>query len=466
MSNLEQIISGKSVVVIDDDALMLQLVKTYCLDLGFNEVATFSRADKAWEVMVNRDDPFDFIISDWQMPGLSGVGFFNKIKTNKTYGNTPVLIISGFIDRSDFVLLEDYPLSSLLEKPFTKALLHNKIEQLVKEKFWYEKNETIIKDILSDFEDNPEKSTKKILESLKGSPEPVAFGIHLGKKLREMGLLQPAKSVLTWVVKQAPSSVMAMTECARVFKETGNLKEALEILDITNNISPENIERLCLTGEINLELNQPEQAKEVFDKVLDIDQENVVAKAGNKISDNLGEHLLTHDSYNLPNSFAGVLNLLAIEKVKSGSYDDGMEQYDSALVFVKDPTTIAKLKFNRGLGYLKWGKKDEALSEFKESAQLGGAAFARSKKYVEKMESVVSGTGVEDPFLGSPSSEKASPNMFDGDDSFEDTFDDDLEMGIFGTKSEGDLDVDDDVDLGAVLREDEGGTLVGEDLML
>lgn len=385
MTDLDIILSKKSVVVIDDDELMLQLIKGYCLELGFAEVVSFTSVEPAWDAMKERETPFDFIISDWKMPGLGGVGFFNRVKVDKLYSKVPFLVVSGFLEQNDFILLEDYPLSSLLEKPFTKTLITKKIEGLINEQMWLEDNETIIADIIKKYAENEDEANTKIVNSLKSSPSPVSFGIHLSKRLREQKMYKPAKTVIGWVVKKAPKSVMAMTECARIFKETGNLKEALDLIDFTNTISPDNIERLCMSGEINLQLNQPEQAKEVFSKALKIDDKNVVAKAGSSISNNLEEHLLTHDSYNLPNSFAGVLNLLAIKKVKNGDYSEGMDQYDSALVFISDPTTQAKLKFNRGLGYLKWGKKEEALDEFKESLQLGGDDFSRSQKFVNKI---------------------------------------------------------------------------------
>ena len=247
------------------------------------------------------------------------------------------------------------------------------------------------------------------------------------------------------------------------FKETGNLREALELLDIANNVSPQNIERLCLTGEVNLELHQPLQAKEIFSKALAIDRDNTVARAGNSISDNLNEHLMTHDPYNLPNSFAGVLNLLAIEKVKKGEFDEGMNQYESALVFVKDPTTVSKLKFNRGLGYLRWGKKDEALAEFKESVSVTGSKFSKSADYIEKLQRVIE----EDPdlstFGGSDRSEAAF--LEQGDQALDTLFDDSFDLGDFGTKSADDLSNEHGVDLNSVLRDEEGGAMV-EDIML
>ena len=464
----EELFKGRSAVIIDDDSLMLELVRSYCLDLGFEEIAVFASASAGWKAMEERPEPFDFIITDWQMPGLSGVGLFNKIKSSSRYSRTPVLIISGFIEKKDFALLEDYPLSSLLEKPFTRPLLQTALEDLLKENIWFEKNEDTISEILIFLQEDPKQATERMLEALRGSPDPIGFGVLLGRRLREMQFHQSAKTVLTWVIKKAPRSIMAMTECARVFKETGNLKEALEILDITNNISPENIERLCLTGEINLELSQPETAKEVFDKVLDIDAENEVAKAGTTISENLGDHLLHNNSLDLPNSFAGVLNLLAIEKVRNGKYGDGLEQYESALVFVKDPTVAAKLKFNRGLGFLKWGKKDLALEEFRASAELGGIEFQRSKEYVERIEAIINGIQAKDPFLADSNFE-ATPIKIDqeisDDDVFDDSYDDELEMGIFAGKGHIE-DVGTDIDLGTALREDENSQVLAEDLLL
>lgn len=433
MAGNENAYQPKSIAIIDDDNLMVQLVEKYCEELGFTDIATFGDAESAWKAMQERQDPFEFIISDWQIPGLSGVGFFNRIKTSERYSSTPLIIISGFLNKNDFVLLDDYPMSALLEKPFTKVLIQKAMENLIKEKAWYSDSRDQIASVIAKSKKDPKTFGERILESIKASPNPVKFGIHFAKKLRELEDFHTARLILSWVVKQDPNNIMAMMECARVFKETGNLREALGILNLANHISPQNIERLCLGGEVNLQLGDGEVAKKAFESALAIDSANLVAQAGATLSDNLVSHLATYDKYNLPSTFAGLLNLLGIEKVRAGDYSDGMKQYDAALVFIKEATNVAKLRFNKGLGYLRWGKHQDALGEFKVAHSIGGEEFLKSSKYIGKLQEYLDSIGVSAPFTG-VTVEDSHDSVEESDDSF----DSGMDIGLFNPSEEDD----------------------------
>lgn len=443
----------KSVVIIDDDELMAQLIEKYCQDLGFEEIATFNNAAEAWDEMNQREVAYQFVISDWQIPGLSGIAFFNRLKTSIKYANVPVLVISGFLNRNDFALLEDYPMTSLMEKPFTKAAMLENIENLDQDKTWYDKNESEIITIIEELSNSPEQFGEKILNAMKNSPNPTSFGIHLGKKLREFGQFQSAQLILSWVIKQSPKSIMAMMECARVFKDNGNLKEALNIIDLANFVSPENVERLCMGGEINLQLNDVEKAKVLFDKALSIDSESEMALAGTTLSDNLSDHFKSHDQFNLPNTFAGILNLLGIEKVRNGDFSDGMKQYDAALVFIKEATSIAKLRFNKGLGFMRWGKPDDALGEFRQAKEVD-AGYSRSNQYIAKLEAMF-GSNLKN-FVNDHTSD-ANNKDFDEDKG--------LEMGLFASSAAPDT-LDQSGELSGVIPEEEADNMMNDDFAL
>jgi hypothetical protein len=84
----------------------------------------------------------------------------------------------------------------------------------------------------------------------------------------------------------------------------------------------------------------------------------------------------------VPQSFASLMNTIGISKVHSGRLEEGIEHYESALHFIREPELRAKVMFNMGLGYLRHRVEEKALLWFMRSAKLGGAHFAKANAYV------------------------------------------------------------------------------------
>ena len=87
----------------------------------------------------------------------------------------------------------------------------------------------------------------------------------------------------------------------------------------------------------------------------------------------------------MPETFAGILNCIGVNMVRSGQFSDGIEHYNSALVHVNDEGIKAKLSFNLGLGYLRWKKPQQALDWFQRSKTYN-PEFKKAEKYIENLE--------------------------------------------------------------------------------
>src|SRR5690606_11070978 len=138
-----------------------------------------------------------------------------------------------------------------------------------------------------------------------------------------------------------------------------------------------------------LNLKDPESARTYFEKALDIDPEDRVAKSGIVISDNMAEMIDSPEMDRVPKSFASMLNSMGIAFVRSGDFKRGIEQYRSAFAFLRSDVDNARLAFNMGLGYMRWGKPDKALPWFERSATLGHERFTKSRVFVRKLKTVV-----------------------------------------------------------------------------
>ena len=370
-----------SVLVLDDDEVARNLIANHFNRMGISDVATFENATDALEAVKSRR--FDFIVSDWKLQGMSGLTFFNRLRALPEYRNTPLMVVSGFVNKDDFRLLQEFPCTSLVEKPFTKVIFQKCVDSLVAESIWYGQNKTLIDAVLQAVKFDGKKAEQLIREIAKKAPNPIPLAVLAAKRLIKNDMLEPAKNILQMIVEKDDRCVPALSELGKIMHMQGEHLAALDCLRAASKLSPHNIRRLCLLGEVELNLNDPETARIFFAKAIVIDPDSEVAYAGLVVADNMDKFVPLSSGSDVPRNFASLMNTMGITLVRSGQFSKGIEQYQSALYFLENNEDNAKVAFNLGLGFLRWGKPKDALPWFRKSEQLVGDGHSKSAGYVQ-----------------------------------------------------------------------------------
>ncbi len=368
-----------SVLILDDDEVARNLIANHCNRIGIVDVATFENATDALKAIKSRR--FDFIVSDWKLQGMSGLTFFNRLRVLTEYRNTPLMVVSGFVNKDDFRLLREFPCTSLVEKPFTKVIFQKCVDSLVAESIWYSQNTTLVDALLQAVKFDGKKAEQLIREIAKKAPNPVPLAVLAAKRLVKNGMLDPAKNILKMIIKKDDRCVPALSELGKILHMNGEHLLALDYLRAAAKLSPHNIKRLCLLGEVELNLNDPEMARIFFAKALVIDPDSELAHAGMVVAENMDEFVSSPTS--VPRNFASLMNTMGIALVHNGQFSKGIEQYQSAMYFLESNEDNAKVAFNLGLGFLRWGKPKDALPWFRKSEQLIGDGHSKSAGYVQ-----------------------------------------------------------------------------------
>ena len=129
----------ESAIILDDDEVFLKTVGLYSKKSGLNKIDSFSETDSVWSTL--RSEAYDLLMLDWQVPGkISGLALFNRIRRKTNFTFTPIMIISGFVHKDDFRILQEFPCTKLLEKPFTFKKFNENIRSLWQEYQWYQEN--------------------------------------------------------------------------------------------------------------------------------------------------------------------------------------------------------------------------------------------------------------------------------------------------------------------------------------
>lgn len=114
------------ILVVDDDDGVVSVLKLLLTNEGFR-VTTAASADQGLDAL-KKDNP-DIIILDLRMPGMSGIGFINKITGPDGRPKYPVLVLTAHANMSDF--FKDVDVDGFLLKPFRSDVLLSEINRIV-----------------------------------------------------------------------------------------------------------------------------------------------------------------------------------------------------------------------------------------------------------------------------------------------------------------------------------------------
>ncbi len=120
--------SNMKILVVDDFQTMRRIVRSVLKDLGFTNIVEADDGLKALEIL--NDDKIDFIISDWNMPEMSGIELLKAVRSSETLKDLPFLMVTAE-GKSDQVLeAARNKVNNYVVKPFTPATLQEKIKKI------------------------------------------------------------------------------------------------------------------------------------------------------------------------------------------------------------------------------------------------------------------------------------------------------------------------------------------------
>ena len=89
------------VLVVDDFSTMRRIVRNILRQLGFQNVVEADDGTSAWEVL-NREK-IDFIVSDWNMPQMTGIDLLRKVRSSEQFANIPFLMVTAEAQQENII---------------------------------------------------------------------------------------------------------------------------------------------------------------------------------------------------------------------------------------------------------------------------------------------------------------------------------------------------------------------------
>jgi len=118
------------ILIVDDFATMRKVIRNLLKQGGFENVA--EAEDGAAALKVLKSQPFDFVISDWNMPNMSGLELLKAVRADEELKELPFLMVTAEALKDNVVAAVKAGVSNYIVKPFTAEVLNEKIEKIVK----------------------------------------------------------------------------------------------------------------------------------------------------------------------------------------------------------------------------------------------------------------------------------------------------------------------------------------------
>ncbi len=116
------------ILIVDDFSTMRRIIKNLLRDLGFNN--TTEADDGTTALPILESGGIDFLITDWNMPGMQGIDLLKAVRADEKLSSLPVLMVTAETKREQIIEAAQAGVNGYIVKPFTAATLKEKIEKI------------------------------------------------------------------------------------------------------------------------------------------------------------------------------------------------------------------------------------------------------------------------------------------------------------------------------------------------
>jgi two-component system, chemotaxis family, chemotaxis protein CheY len=117
-------------LVVDDFSTMRRIVRGLLKELGFLDVD--EAEDGVIALAKLKSTPFDFVVSDWNMPNMTGIELLRAIRADPALAHLPVLMVTAEAKKENIIEAAKSGANGYVVKPFTAATLDEKLNKIFK----------------------------------------------------------------------------------------------------------------------------------------------------------------------------------------------------------------------------------------------------------------------------------------------------------------------------------------------
>ena len=116
-------------LVVDDFSTMRRIIKNLLHDLGYSNVTEADDGKTALPML--QAGTFDFLITDWNMPGMPGLDLIKAVRADPRLTKMPVLMLTAEAKRDQIIEAAQAGVNGYVIKPFTAEILKEKLDKIL-----------------------------------------------------------------------------------------------------------------------------------------------------------------------------------------------------------------------------------------------------------------------------------------------------------------------------------------------
>jgi two-component system, chemotaxis family, chemotaxis protein CheY len=116
------------ILVVDDFSTMRRIIKNLLRDLGFTNTSEADDGNTALPMLQSGN--FDFLVTDWNMPGMQGIDLLKAVRADDKLKTMPVLMVTAESKREQIIEAAQAGVNGYIVKPFTAATLNEKLQKI------------------------------------------------------------------------------------------------------------------------------------------------------------------------------------------------------------------------------------------------------------------------------------------------------------------------------------------------
>ncbi len=116
------------ILIVDDFSTMRRIIKNLLRDLGFNNTEEADDGNTGLPKLQSGN--YDFLVTDWNMPGMTGIDLLRAVRADEKLKTLPVLMVTAEAKKEQIVLAAQEGVNGYIVKPFTAQTLKEKIDKI------------------------------------------------------------------------------------------------------------------------------------------------------------------------------------------------------------------------------------------------------------------------------------------------------------------------------------------------
>ncbi len=116
------------ILVVDDFSMMRRITRKLLRELGYTNVAEADDGLTALPMLEGGE--FDFLITDWDMPGMVGIDLVRAVRADPVLSDLPVLMVTSEARREYVLAAEAAGVNGYIVKPYTLEALREHVDRV------------------------------------------------------------------------------------------------------------------------------------------------------------------------------------------------------------------------------------------------------------------------------------------------------------------------------------------------